>query len=93
MPPARRQQAYGARPHTVARGEDFRTISQMYYGSALYDQALWWANRGTVLRPETLRPGDVILIPPIDQLDSSSISHPKRRRFSWFRGRKGGISE
>ena len=55
--------AAGPRRHTVARDETFATISQQYYGSARYDRALWWFNRGVISRPDRLSPGDLIVIP------------------------------
>jgi general secretion pathway protein D len=90
-PPPIRPTATAARAHTVARGETFPIIAQLYYGSELYDRALWWANRGTVPRPEALKPGDLILIPPITQLDASlvpapaPVTPPKRRLLGWRR--------
>ncbi|MFI5454611.1 MAG: LysM peptidoglycan-binding domain-containing protein [Isosphaerales bacterium] len=63
----------GPTRHTVARGETFATIAQLYYGSARYDQALWWVNRGIITWPERLTAGDLIVIPHLDQLDPSQI--------------------
>jgi len=80
--PPRDQRPTGLRPggvaagptrHTVARGETFATIAQLYYGSARYDKALWWVNRGMVAWPERLTAGDLIIIPRVDQLDGSLI--------------------
>jgi general secretion pathway protein D len=65
--------AAGPRRHTVVGGETFATIAQLYYGSARYDQALRWANRGMIARPERLSAGDLIVIPQVDQLDASQI--------------------
>jgi len=65
--------AAGPMRHTVARGETFAMIAQLYYGSARYDKALRWANRGLIARPERLTAGDLIVIPRVDQLDASQI--------------------
>jgi Flp pilus assembly secretin CpaC len=94
-PQGRQQAASGSRPHAVARGETFRSIAQAYYGSELYDRALWWANRGTVPRLEALKVGALIIIPPVDQLDATLVPPrpPKRRFFGWMRGRDGKGSE
>ena len=56
----------------VASGETFATIAQLYYGSARYDKALQWANRGLTARPERLTVGDLIVIP------ASTSSMPRR---------------
>jgi len=65
--------AAGPTRHTVAGGETFATIAQLYYGSARYDKALWWVNRGIIAWPERLTAGDLIVIPHVDQLDASQI--------------------
>ena len=65
--------AAGPRRHTVVGGETFATIAQLYYGSARYDQALRWANRGMIARPDRLSAGDLVVIPQVDQLDASQI--------------------
>ena len=59
--------------HTVRDGETFRTISQLYYESERYYKALWDVNKKAVPDLEQLKPGDKILIPRADQLDSSLI--------------------
>jgi nucleoid-associated protein YgaU len=65
--------AAGPMRHTVVHGETFATIAQLYYGSARYDQALRWTNRGLIARPDRLTAGDLVVIPPVDQLDASRI--------------------
>ena len=59
--------------HTVRNGENFRTISWLYYGSDRYYKALWSANKKVVPDPDRLTIGDKILILPPDQLDPALI--------------------
>jgi type II secretory pathway component GspD/PulD (secretin)/nucleoid-associated protein YgaU len=78
--------AAGPRRHTVAPGESFATIAELYYGSARYDEALWRFNRSRFPQPERLADGDLIIIPTVEQLDlaagrarsSSSANAPGR---------------
>ena len=64
-------------PHVVQRGENFWTISRLYYGSGRYYLALWQANRRLVLDdPKKLRVGMTIRIPPPEALDRSLIRPP-----------------
>jgi nucleoid-associated protein YgaU len=65
--------AVGPTRHTVEAGETFATISQRYYGSAAYDRALWWFNRGQVASPERLAPGNLIIIPDVKELDPAQF--------------------
>ena len=56
--------------HVVRRGEDFRSISRASYGSGQFALSLWSANRDRIVaRPERLRVGDSIRLPPKDELD------------------------
>ena len=55
--------------HTVQRGETYWTISRTYYGSGRFCLSIWYANRRLTRRPETLRVGETIVIPPQDELD------------------------
>ena len=59
--------------HTVRAGENFRTISQLYYKSDRYHRALWAANKQVVPAPDRLTVGDKIIIPRADQLDPGLI--------------------
>ena len=59
--------------HTVRSGENFWTISQLYYKSGRYHKALWAANKETVPAPDRLTVGDKIIIPRVDQLDPALI--------------------
>jgi nucleoid-associated protein YgaU len=61
--------AAGPRRHTVADGETFASIAQLYYGSAHYDEALRRFNRGRIAGPGWLTPGDLLVIPDVAQLD------------------------
>jgi outer membrane protein, multidrug efflux system len=55
--------------HTVRRGENFWTISLLYYRSVRYGKALWAANKDAVPAFDRLTVGDKIIIPRVDQLD------------------------
>jgi nucleoid-associated protein YgaU len=67
-------------PHVVAHGENFWTISRLYYGSGRYYRALWKANSRDYPNIEEIHVNDVILIPAIEDLDPASIEQPLRRR-------------
>jgi hypothetical protein len=55
--------------HTVRPGENFWTISLLYYRSARYGKALWAANKNAVPAFDSLAVGDKIIIPPVNRLD------------------------
>ena len=55
--------------HTVRAGENFWTVSLLYYRSGRYCKALWAANQQVVSSMDRLKPGDKILIPRPDQLN------------------------
>ena len=59
--------------HTVKSGENFWTISRLYYKSGRYYKALWAANQKKVPAPDRLSVGDKIIIPRADQLDPALI--------------------
>ena len=59
--------------HTVRSGENFWTISLLYYSSGRYCKALWAANKNAVPAFDRLTVGDKIIIPRIDQLDPALI--------------------
>jgi multidrug efflux system outer membrane protein len=59
--------------HTVRSGENFRTISGLYYKSDRYHKAIWAANKQAVPAPDRLTVGDKIIIPRPDQLDPALI--------------------
>ena len=59
--------------HTVRRGENFWTISLLYYRSSRYGKALWAANKNAVPAFDRLTVGDKIIIPRVDQLDPALI--------------------
>jgi NodT family efflux transporter outer membrane factor (OMF) lipoprotein len=69
----------GPHTHTVRGGEDYRKISQFYYGSPRYHKALWAAARGTVPGRYRLRAGETILIPGVEQLDPALIEDDPAR--------------
>ncbi|WP_435018310.1 efflux transporter outer membrane subunit [Tundrisphaera sp. TA3] len=57
--------------HTVRAGENFWTISLLYYRSGRYSKALWAANKNAVPDINQLPVGSQVLIPRPDQLDST----------------------
>ncbi len=59
--------------HTVRSGENFWTISLLYYRSGRYCKALWAANKNAVPAFDRLTVGDTIIIPRVDQLDPALI--------------------
>ncbi|MGO9815390.1 MAG: LysM peptidoglycan-binding domain-containing protein, partial [Isosphaeraceae bacterium] len=59
--------------HTVRGGENFWTISLLYYRSGRYCKALWAANKNAVPAFDRLAVGAKILIPPVNQLDPALI--------------------
>jgi nucleoid-associated protein YgaU len=67
-------------PHVVARGENFWTISKLYYGEGRYYLALWKANSQIVPAPEKLYVGTTIRIPPPEKLDRSLIQPSQTTR-------------
>jgi nucleoid-associated protein YgaU len=64
-------------PHVVQSGENFWSISQLYYGSARFYKALWAANSKTVPVLEKLTVNQTIRIPPPEALDRRLILSPR----------------
>ncbi len=59
--------------HTIRDGENFWTISLLYYRSGRYSKALWAANKNAVPDFDHLTVGGKILIPRVDQLNPALI--------------------
>ena len=59
--------------HTVRGGENFWTISLLYYRSVRYAKALWAANKDAVPAFDDLTVGGKIIIPPVNELDQALI--------------------
>ncbi len=59
--------------HTVRGGENFWTISLLYYRTGRYGKALWAVNKDAVAAFDRLAVGDKIIIPRVDQLDPNLI--------------------
>jgi nucleoid-associated protein YgaU len=68
--------------HVVQRGENFWTISRLYYGNGRFYKALWKANEDQVRAPEDLYVGTSIRVPPPEALDRSLIEAPRRKDVS-----------
>ena len=64
-------------PHIVERDENFWTISRLYYNSGRYYRALWKANEQKFPKIDGLHVNDVIVIPPVEDLDAASIDPPR----------------
>ncbi|WP_435009597.1 TolC family protein [Tundrisphaera lichenicola] len=62
--------------HTVRNGENFWTISLLYYRTGRYCKALWAANKDAVPDFDRLAVGDKLIIPRPDQLDPTLIEAP-----------------
>lgn len=62
--------------HVVQSGENFWTISKLYYGSGRFYKALWKANARTVQAPDALVVGNTIVVPPPESLDRTLIDPP-----------------
>ncbi len=69
-------------PHVVKSGENYWTISRLYYDSGRYYKALWKANSDLTAAPEDLAVGMTIKIPPPESLDRSLIIAPQVGRSS-----------
>ena len=73
-------------PHLVEHRENFWTISRLYYNSGRYHRALWKANSGRYPDIEVLHVGDMIMVPPVEDLDQDFILPPRTRASSNFAG-------
>lgn len=54
----------GEKRHTVEKGETLTSISRKYYGTIRKTDVILKANRNVLSKPEDLRPGQVLVIPP-----------------------------
>ena len=54
----------GERRHTVERGDTLTSISRKYYGTIRKTDVILRANRNVLSKPEDLRPGQTLVIPP-----------------------------
>jgi type II secretory pathway component GspD/PulD (secretin) len=73
----------GPRRHTIATGETFASIARLYYGSDRLAESLREFNRGRIGRGG-LRTGDLLVIPPRDELPSVGgwiVQAPSRPTF------------
>jgi nucleoid-associated protein YgaU len=77
--PAAESAKVEAVPHIVERNENFWTISRLYYSSGRYYRALWKANAQKYPDIQTLHVKDVIMIPPVEDLDPGYIDPPRNR--------------
>jgi nucleoid-associated protein YgaU len=63
--------------HIVDHGENFWTISRLYYGDGRYYKALWKANSRKYPNIREIHVNDVILIPAVEDLDPDYIERPR----------------
>ncbi len=68
--------------HTVSRGENFWTISRLYYGDGRYYRALWKANVQKYPDIKDLHINDVILIPAPEDLEPALVGLSRTRQVS-----------
>ena len=78
--------------HVVERGENFWTISRLYYGSARYYRALWKANSQKYPNIQEIHINDVIEIPAVENLDPAYID-PSQRGPVAHRERDRGLDQ
>jgi nucleoid-associated protein YgaU len=73
--PAERAVAFapGSIQHVVQAGENFWTISRLYYGKGRYYKALWKANQDRVPAIDKLYVGMSVRVPPPESLDASLV--------------------
>jgi nucleoid-associated protein YgaU len=64
--------------HIVERGENFWTISRLYYGSGRYYRALWKANSRKYPNIDEVHINDVVEIPAVEDLDAGYVERPQR---------------
>jgi nucleoid-associated protein YgaU len=69
-------------PHVVERGENFWTISRQYFATGNYWIALWKCNSAKVPEIDKLQVGDVIMIPPVEDLDLAATDPRLAKRTS-----------
>jgi nucleoid-associated protein YgaU len=62
-----------ATDHLIERGDNYWTISRQYYNSGRYYRALWKANAARYPDIDVLHVGDVIVVPPVEDLDPDYI--------------------
>jgi nucleoid-associated protein YgaU len=65
--------------HKVERGENFWSISRLYYPSWRYYRALWKYNSDEVKAIDKLYVGTIIKVPPPEDLDPAYIDPPGTR--------------
>jgi nucleoid-associated protein YgaU len=64
--------------HVVERGENFWTISRLFYGSGRYYRALWKANSRKYPNIDEVHINDVVEIPAVEDLDPAYVERPQR---------------
>ncbi|MDH7454425.1 LysM peptidoglycan-binding domain-containing protein [Luteimonas composti] len=57
----------GARSYTIEKGDTLSAIAQRVYGKASHWQRIFEANRDTIDNPDRIFPGQVIVLPEIEQ--------------------------
>jgi nucleoid-associated protein YgaU len=57
--------AAAQRTYTVAKGDTLSAIAQREYGAASKWRAIYEANRDQISNPDRIKPGQVLVIPPV----------------------------
>lgn len=60
----------GVRRHTVESGDTLSHIAKQFYGKAGRWRAIFEANRDQLDDPDLIRPGQVLVIPDLDDNDN-----------------------
>jgi nucleoid-associated protein YgaU len=63
----------------VLPGDSFESIAKKFYGSKHYASLLWWANRRSVAWPEALKPGCIVIVPPLQQMAAARLARSPSR--------------
>ena len=72
--------------YVVREGDTLWTISQRFYGSPLYWYFVWESNKDKVKNPHWIYPGEVLLIPPREEVLGKPVvkmKKPERPLFTW----------
>jgi len=64
----------GAKTYTVQKGDTLSDISRELYGTTQKWMFLWEANKATVPSPKLLRPGMVLVVPPLAPTRSATTT-------------------
>jgi type II secretory pathway component GspD/PulD (secretin)/nucleoid-associated protein YgaU len=72
--PATQAAVTQALQYHVLPGDSFESIARKFYGSKHHASLLWWANRRSVPWPEALKPGCIVIVPPLEQMAAARLA-------------------